>query len=329
MTSLKTVVEYGTLTVTLACAAVAGCGGERGETADEDVTSRTSPLTVASYVDETQTVSVSVTVCDWSAVAEHPQTFCSVPSGQVLIGGGAEVEGSAPGGGMLIYSFPATKTSWLAGSKDQVTVYPHRIRAYAVGLSLAGMDQASLTNLVTITHVQSGVSSRPTATATIPQGHVMLSGGGAVGSVNGGAGLLLTESYPSSSTSWTVSGKDQQIPDSGVADVFVISIPSCLNGEGAGECVISTFPTARSTVSTGYGMATANTPSGWVPSGVGARATWTTYGRLLTDAFPTNSTGGPGATAFSKDHNFAEGGNTNVWAVSIKGSLVPIPTSPH
>jgi hypothetical protein len=327
MGSLKTV---GTVTVALACAAVVGCGGEPGDMADEDVSARTSPLSATStYVDESQTVTVTVTVCDWSAVAAHPQTTCSVPSGMVLIGGGAEVEGSAPGGGMLIYSLPATKTMWMAGSKDQVTPYPHRIRAYAVGLALAGMDQGSVANLVTITRAKSGESRQPTVTATIPAGHVMLSGGGAVSSANNGAGLLLTESYPSSRTQWTVSGKDHQIPDSGVADVAVISIPSCLNGQGAGECVFSTFTTAQTTVSTGYGTATAITPSGWVPAGAGARATWSTYGRLLTDVFPTNTTGGPGATAFSKDHNFAEGGNTNAFAMSIKGTIPMNLPPPH
>jgi hypothetical protein len=323
MKSTKNAVECGTLTIVLACAALAGCGGEPGAEGDEELSTRTSALTSTPYVDSTHTVSVEVKVCDWSAVAEHPSAFCTVSANSVLIGGGAEVEGSAPGGGLLYASFPVGKTSWLAISKDQVTPYAHRIRAYAIGLGLANMDQATLASMVTVTQVQSAVSSRPTATVTVPQGHLMLSGGGSV--AGNGAGLLLTESYPSSATSWTVSGKDHQIPDTGVATAFVISIPACLNGQWSGGCLVTNTAFATSSVSTGYGMATANTAAGYVPAGVGARAHWSTYGRLLTDSFPTNSVGGAGATVFSKDHNFAEGGATDVWAIGLKGWQIIVP----
>lgn len=288
------------------------CGGVE----DQSIESSSHALTTSDFFDASGKVHIKVKVCDWSPSSQRPAALCTVDSGYVLVGGGAEVEGSASGGGLLTHSFPVNKTTWAAASKDQVTPFSHRIRAYAVGMSLADMSTADLTSMVTINSATSGESNRPSATAVIPSGDVILSGGAAIG--YHGAGILLTESYPSGFDRWTVSGKDHQIADTGSATAFVVSVPVCLNNNWIWGCLRPNIQSNSTSVSTGYGVTTVGTPVGFAPTGVGGRARWSGAGRLLTDIFPLTTDGGQGATVFSKDHNLAEGNVTDAWVFSVQ-----------
>jgi hypothetical protein len=313
MTSVPVKVGSTVLLAALVLGSGIGCAPD---VVDEDsVGSQSEALTSTDYVDSTGFVHIRVKVCDFGASSHIPFSFCAVDAGFVLVGGGAEVEGSASGGGILIESFPSG-SSWVARSKDHVTSYLHRIRAYSVGMSLTGMSAATLGTLVKLTVATSGVSNRPSVSVNVPAGHILLSGGALVG--YNGAGLLLTGSYPSGDFQWTVTAKDHQVADTGLVQAYVISIPVCLNNV-LPRCLITSVQATSAFVPTGYGVASLNTPPGYAPLGVGGRANWSGQGRLLTDIFPSNSVGGAGATAYSKDHKVAEGNSTDVWALSIQG----------
>ncbi len=290
----------------------AGCAMDAN---GEDVGSASEALTIQDYVDSTGRIFIRVKTCDWSPSSQHPAAVCTVDPGYVLVGGGAEVEGQANGGGLLTKSFPINKATWFASSKDHVSAWSHRIRAYAVGMQLFGLSSTTLSNLVTINSATSGASHAPSVSVAIPAFNVLLSGGAA--SNASGEGQLLTGSFPATDTSWTASAKDHQRSDVATVSAFAMSIPICLNNQWT-NCLFTTINSASTSVPTGYGLATVNTPAGFAPVGVGGRARWSTSGRLLTDIFPTNSVGGKGATAFSKDHNVAEGNTTDVWALSVQ-----------
>jgi hypothetical protein len=301
----------------LTLGAATGCAMEGAEVGDEvSVGTQTQALTTQNYFDADAKVQIRVKTCDWSGFSQHPSAICTVDAGFVLVGGGAEVEGSASGGGLLTHSFPANTSAWVAASKDHVAAHSHRIRAYSVGMKLSGMSEATLRSLVTITRATSGTSNRPTSTVSAPAFHVMLSGGASVN--YNGAGVLLTESYPSGDFAWTASAKDHNQADTGTITTSVISVPVCLNNLWTnGSCLI-TNTINNSAASGGYTVATTNTPIGYTPLGVGGRARWSGAGRLLTDIFPTNSVGNAGATAWSKDHNSPENNTTDVWGISVK-----------
>lgn len=293
-----------------------GVGCAVDATEEEEVVGTTSEaLTRTDYVDSTGRVFIRVKTCDWSAAAQHPAAICTVDAGYVLVGGGAEVEGQANGGGLLTRSFPVNKATWFAASKDHVTPFSHRVRAYSIGMQLAGLSQATLTNLVTISTATSAASHAPSVTVNAPAFYTLLSGGAS--SNASGSGQLLTASFPPNSTSWTASAKDHQQSDIASVTAYAVSIPICLNNQW-NHCLFTTIDSNSTSVPGGYGVATVSTPAGFAPVGAGGRARWNGSGRLLTDVFPTNSVGNKGATAFSKDHNLPEGNTTDVWALSIQ-----------
>ena len=154
---------------------LAGCGGGAGETGDTSVAR--GAVTSTTVSDQSGLVKVNLKVCDWSDTAPHPQSTCELDPGWVLVGGGAEIDGSGLDGPMLWGSFPDFGQAWTARSKDHVVSFPHRVRAYAVGMQLVDMDYATLNGLVTRTPDTSVPSSRPSAAVAIPQGDIMLGGG--------------------------------------------------------------------------------------------------------------------------------------------------------
>jgi vibriolysin len=327
MKSRKIGRRCGTLTFALlASAACAGCGAEPGGGEGGATVTRKAAVSSTAYTDWSGLVTVHVKICDWSPVGSSPGAWCEVDPGQVLIGGGAEVEGMADGGGLLWGSAPIDgEQAWWAGSKDHVTYYPHRIRAYAVGLELAYMDYDTLASLVTRTTGSSPCcDNQPWAAATAPAGHIMLGGGGRINWAE--AGLLLTESDPGGEDTWLVKGTDHEVPDpSGSAVAIVISIPRCLNGLWWGGCLRSLGAGWATAASTGYSMSSMLIPDGWVPAGVGARAEANSYGRFITDAYPMLSDGSPGATLFTKDHDYADDGGNVVTAMAISADPVSDP----
>jgi hypothetical protein len=306
----------GVLSCGLVLGAASGCAMEAGTAEEENLGSQAQAVSSVTYFDASAKVQTKVKICDWSGSSQIPSATCTVDPGYVLVGGGAEVEGSASGGGLLTYSTPANHWTWIAQSKDHVAGHSHKIRAYVVGMALQGMPEATLRNLVTITRVTSGTTNHPTVTVPVPAFHTMLSGGAHV--AYNGSGILLTASYPQDAFTWKASAKDHSQADTGTVTATVISVPVCLNNQWTAGGCLETNMQSNSASGSGYTVATHNTPGGFVPLGVGARANWSGPGRLLTDMFPTNSVGNAGATAWSKDHLFAENNVTDVWALSVK-----------
>jgi hypothetical protein len=295
----------------------AGCGLDTG---DDAVVSRQAALTSEDFSDSSGLVHIRIKICDWSAPAQHPFATCTVDPDFVLVGGGAEVEGSAGGGGLLTLSSPCNKTTWGAGSADHVVAYAHRVRAYAIGMALSGMSAATLSSQVTITQQLSNPSHAPSAIAQPSGNDVLLLSGGATSNPSGGAGQLLTGSFPAiSDTAWEATAKDHQVSDVTTVTAFAISIPRCPAQWTAFKCLraVSAFQQASS--GSGYAEMDVLTPAGgYAPIGIGARAFYNGAGRMLTDLFPTIGPLLNGATTFSKDHNIADPGATAVWARGIR-----------
>lgn len=308
----------------LVLGAASGCSVEAAEVGeDESVASQAQALRRDLFYDSTRRIEIQVKTCGWSTLAQVPSATCTVDAGYVLVGGGAEVEGEAAGGGLLTHSGPANTFYWAAASKAHITPLWHRIRAYAVGMKLSGMSEATLRSLVTITRRTSAVSSRPTASVSIPYGHVLLSGGAFV--TANGPGMLLTESYPTGGTSqWTASAKDHQAPDAGTVTTSVLSIPECLNDQWAGGgCLLTSILHNNSPASSGYHVENVTLTGGGAPVGAGARARWSLHGRYLTDLHASVGVGlydgklRAVAWAYSKDHNLAESNVTDLWMTSV------------
>ncbi len=313
-------IRGGALAIAVLGCALTGCGGLRAGEADETSVER-GAITSTITSDTSGLVKVKLKACDWSDIAPHPESICELDPGWVLVGGGAEIQAAGPEGPMLWGSYPTFGQAWVARSKDHVVSFPHRVRAYAVGMQLVDMDYATLNGLVTRTPDTSVVSNRPSAAVAIPDGHIMLGGGGVLSLE--GAGALLTETRPVSSTVWIASGKDHQIPDTEESvTAWVISVPACLNGLWSHGCLRSVQKS--NTAYTFSGEATADVVS-FEPAvtGVGAVANWNTYGRLLTDVYPVIDYSSSGGTATSTDHHYAESGSTGVWSIAVFRSAAP------
>jgi len=63
----------------------------------------------------------------------HPTSTASIPSGYLLVGGGAEVNWQGAGN-LLTASYPNNAGGWIAASKDHLVADPSVITAYAIGV---------------------------------------------------------------------------------------------------------------------------------------------------------------------------------------------------
>lgn len=321
------------LTMTIVGMGLAGCGLEASEGESAEVTG-TQHQAVTVTCDATQydgcwqstditgALTVRVYRGKWSASSGFPAASVRVESGYVTVGGGAEIEGEPNPGALLITSLPRPdKVAWIAESKHHKYEQMHRIRAYSIGLKISGIDVATLKSQVTYTTVTSGVSGFPTATASIPNpSQNLLLGGGAAAAPDavGGAGLLLTGSFPNSGLSgWTVTAKHHEISSPGTATATAISMPKFIGSFSLESAAFS----GNSGSAAVYATATVNNTSGLqVPVGVGAQGIGTTgAGRLLTDMYPLPiPTGFGGISATSKAHGVSDPGITQGWLMTLR-----------
>lgn len=268
------------------------------------------------FVDATGTVTVRIKECGWVGPSNRPTATCSMDADFVLIGGGAQIENQ--GNALLTASYPDSGLStWWAASKDHYYGYPHRLRAYAIGLKLAGISSATLRSYVRLeSRSSTSASHSPSATAELPSGYKLI-GGGASMSWNG-SGILLTESSPDG-FQWVARGKDHIYGDTGLATAYAIGITTGTI-PGFGELDV-TVNSVSSWTNSGYATATASTPSGWVLGSVGGVAQYSGAGRMLGQLVPfldnpTNTR--PGATVGSKDHRYHNAGTTTAYAISVR-----------
>lgn len=244
---------------------------------------------------------------------------CPVPEGYAIAGGGAEVQGFNQPGALLTANLPASPAAWFARSQDLAVSYPHRLRAWAVGLRITGLTGTQLRNLITFTDVTTPVGTAPAGFAFIPSDHVLLGGG-----VVAPSGQYVTRSFPSADTRFWVGHFGNSVfsnPGSGI--VRAISLPNCL--AQLGPCAPPTgasfrltsqmFGAGLSTSGTGYRIAAAaNSDLNAVVTVAGGGTSSPGPGRFLTQVIPTTG----GAVAVNKDHWFTDNAEAIAAGVSLK-----------
>lgn len=232
----------------------------------------------------------------------------TVPSDFVVIGGGGEGK-EAPSGNLLTASYPDTGlTSWLVSTRDHIVADPVQVRAWAIGLKVAGLTPAQLRTYLTVSTATSGTVAHPDVTASLPAGYVLAGGGIRVSS--SGAGNLATASSPASVTSWRVRSKDHINSAPTTATAYAIGINSTLPGVGtignvidSGTSSVVSHPSYTTGLSSGYAL-----------SGCGAFVNWSGSGNMLWRIKPVNS----GCTAASKDHEIASPASISTYALGLR-----------
>jgi hypothetical protein len=310
---------------------LSACGGEAdGEdgTAMEEVASTSQALVgtdcnleaTSCFQYSQRSLVVRVAQCLYSGSSHSPAATCPVPKGFVLIGGGAEVEGKPEPGALLTASYPdMIAQQWVAESKDHVQSNPHRLRAFSIGLLVRGMSVDDLRPKVRITSRNSPTPAGHTATAfATPPSDELLIGGGAE-SLWGGAGQLLTGSYPSNvgvfGASWIAKAKDHEASDLARITSYAISIPPCLTPD---VCVGLGADMWNSATGGGYLQSSRISPSLTVTTSVGIQNFIDSGpGRLVTDMKPIMSQQG-GVDTWTKDHITASVGHQLAYAIWIK-----------
>ncbi|MEK0083343.1 hypothetical protein [Benzoatithermus flavus] len=153
-----------------------------------------------------------------SAVAPHPTASVSVPFGYVMTGGGARVD-YAGNGNLLTASFPSSRRTWEARSKDHIHPDPASITAYVIGIRARNGARGPRMIIASAT---TGVAAHPSGTVSVGF-PFQISGGGAIDNWTG-AGNLLTAIYPSSPSTWTAAGKDHEVSDPANLTIYAIGL---------------------------------------------------------------------------------------------------------
>jgi LysM domain len=240
-----------------------------------------------------------------SDVSAHPQVTVSVDSNYKLIGGGAQVNWRG-NGNLLVASYPDGDTSWTAKAKDHGDKYsdPSTITAWAIGLE----DPKNQWEVKIVSKSESvdGGAVKSVTTEGLPPGFVRTGGGAA--SEFSGQGRLLTSSYPTDSTKWTVTDKDHAIAQGGTLTAYVIGVKSRAGPTPevqlhTGTGTLAAHPTGSASLDVGY-----------ILTGGGAR-TSCAVGNLLTGSFPLDTTTWH---AEAKDHGISCPSSIDVWAIGLK-----------
>lgn len=232
----------------------------------------------------------------------------TVPSDFVVIGGGGEGK-EAPSGNLLTASYPDTGlTSWLVSTKEHLIADPVQVRAWAIGLKVAGLTPTQLRGYLTVSTATSGTVAHPDVTASLPAGYVLAGGGIRVNW--SGAGNLATASAPSTSTSWRVRSKDHTSSAPATATAYAIGINSTIPGVGTLGNVINS---GTSSVAS-HPSYTAGLSSGYALSGCGAFVNWSGAGNMLWRIRPVNS----GCAVASKDHEDASPASISAYALGLR-----------
>ncbi|MGE0551860.1 MAG: hypothetical protein AB7R55_00390 [Gemmatimonadales bacterium] len=239
--------------------------------------------------------------------------------------------------------------AWEAGSKDHAFQDPTALTGYLVQLD----DPASL-YAVTVVEAVSPPSSRPTVQAVLPPGFVLTGGGcWADWRSTGGAGLLLTGSYPDEVTqrAWICEAKDHLVPSPGALRAYVIGMRALTGAQPVvaitkATSAIGAAPVARANVAPYFevtgGGARAEVWRGATLARSGATNTMAAPSRtaarlqaaadsgvLLTASFPIMGTGtarvAVGWEARAKDHGVSSPGTVTAYVIGVK--LPPPPSS--
>jgi hypothetical protein len=307
----------------------------------EETSSVSSAVVTANWQNSDNTLQVTLVQCDWSASSSTPSASCFVPAGYVLVGGGAEIEGESQiygagpnPGALLTWSTPNNDlTAWWAVSKDHLYSYPHRIRAYALGMRVGPgngtfISEAQLRSQMYIYWTQDTLQTGPhfwgayiNSSPNYQPGDLVV-GGGAYVSYSG-AGQLLTASFPvwggegNTPIGWYARSKDHGISSAGRLTVGMIAMRHCVVGA---RCFFSTaIRGGAAPTQTGYWTASQGSANGvLLPlTSIGAYGESSNgNGRLLTALVPDPGDGDGGGFMTNKDHGWVDQG-AYLWPYAI------------
>jgi vibriolysin len=153
---------------------------------------------------------------------------------------------------------------------------------------------------------ESTVEAHPTVTVTVPAGYKILGGGAFDHWV--GRGNLLTASYPQTSQTWYVAGKDHEDPSPAAITAYALALY-----DPTDEWDVVTQQ--RTSLRLPHPQAEANLPAGYVLTGGGAWVDYHGQGNLLTASFPV---GDSNWQARSKDHDLGDPAQITAYAIGIR-----------
>jgi hypothetical protein len=320
--------------------ALSACGGTEHESEDGIETVQ-SALVVADklFTDGSGEVKILVRTCDYPATATTgPRcTFCALDQGWVMVGGGAEIEGS-PSSARLRSSFPYPNslippikspdnietctgntadndpndffTAWMARSDGASA---HRLRGYVIGLQITGMGASALAQYRNISDSTTMFLTQPSHER--PGGSALIVGGGA--DEVGGQNCFLTESAPNeSNNSWRGSA---YCSSPGALKVYGITLDTCLPVPGWDSCMYWRTRSAVTGPTTGYGTASLVTPYPWVTTSIGGKGVVNfASSRFLADLIPVTG-GNQGFSVSTKDQGVTVNGTTTGYSVNVFG----------
>lgn len=266
-----------------------------------------------------QDSSGKITVAVFERVAGDPQQHfhdyaVTVPDDMIAIGGGAEAT-TVPYGALLTASYPNSELSaWLASSKDHNLPNPHKLKAYAIGLKIAGMQRDELLKHIHVGRDES-VAQHPEAAASIPPGYLLVSGGFHVNwfDFNPYGGNLATASFPEDESLWKARSKDHYVVSRANLTVYAIGIKEKLP-VGKIERSIQ----AKNSESAPHPSATAEVLPGFVLTGGGADVHWRDPGNMLWKLRPAVETTNQDFNAGSKDHQVTSPASLTVYSIGIR-----------
>lgn len=292
------------------------------------------------FTDATGDVKIQVRTCDYEASAFSGKhcTYCALDEGWVMIGGGAEIEGS-PSSARLRGSFPYPNgitppvstpdglqqnctgnspdnalskdyIAWMARSDGSSS---HRLRAYVVGLQINGLTESQLAGYRLINDATTASMTQPVIESG---GFNLVVGGGAneVGSQN----CYLTESRPNeNSNSWR--GSAYCGPSGGGLKVYSIHLNTCMPVPGWDYCMEFKYRSAVTGSGSGYRTASATTPYPWITAGIGGLGVVNhSSSRYLADLLPLVGSN-QGVTVRTKDQSTMVSGTTTAYSVNLVG----------
>ena len=155
-----------------------------------------------------------------SGVANHPNTFITLPSNYLLIGGGAKANWNGAGS-LLVHSYPNGNT-WYAKSKDHLVVDRSSVTAYAIGIeniSFPGVQFIETGSSYNSSYISWGQSLN---TTSIPTGWVTTCPGGRT--TFNGWGRMLMGIYPNNSNMAQSISKDHSHASNGYSYSYSIRI---------------------------------------------------------------------------------------------------------
>jgi len=276
---------------------------------------------IQTWTDWSGQVETRIYECVTPTPAQHQSLGCQVEPGFMLTGGGAYADyGSGPGA-LLWESRPldGNLITWLASSKDHTEANPHTLHVYAIGMRIKDNTGAYIPveKLRGPIFTMENLTSSPAVhyPSQMIQGSPFIGGGARTNWTCCGSLLTgLEYSYPHTYSTFTASAKDHGVGELTTItaySIFALSLECCHDQVPIPNFGVLQFwwPAARgNAVGTGVAVAYLDADPGWVITGPGGTAQWTSGpGRLLFGVKPTGTYQGQ-VGVFSKDHRTVSGG---------------------